>query len=64
MGMNYKSGFCKSCGEQTKVERKEFNHILHLILSILTVGIWMGESIKVGGWRCSQCGSTKVKSVY
>lgn len=36
MGMQFKSGVCKSYGESRKVERKTANHILHLILSILT----------------------------
>jgi hypothetical protein len=67
MGMQYKSGFCKQCGEQRKVERKGTNHILHLILSVLTVGvwviIWIGTSIKFGGWRCGTCGSTQTAKV-
>ena len=67
MGMQYKSGFCKQCGEQRKVSRKSANHILHLILSVLTAGfwliVWFLVAIQFGGWRCDTCGSTKANSV-
>ena len=67
MAMQYKSGYCKQCKDQRKVERKGTNHILHLLLSILTAGIWLivwiGIAIKFGGWRCERCGSTKVSRV-
>ena len=65
MAEQYKSGFCKDCNEQRKVARPKINHILHLILSIITAGIWLivwlGISIRVGGWRCDECGSKRVK---
>lgn len=68
MAEDRKSGFCKPCGKQTIVFRKGTNHILHLLLSILTGGlwliIWLGVAIKFGGWRCTQCGSTKVSGVH
>jgi len=67
MGMQYKTGFCKQCNEQRKVSRKSTNHILHLLLTVLTFGFWIifwiGVSVKVGGWRCDACGSTKVNKV-
>jgi len=53
------SGHCKTCGD-TLVRRKGTNHILHLILTLLTAGlwviIWILLSIKIGGWKCSKCG--------
>jgi len=55
------SGFCKNCNEQVVMFRKGANHILHLILSIITGGlwiiVWIGSAIKVGGWRCINCGA-------
>ncbi len=58
--MEYTSKYCKYCGQQRKFERPGTNHILHLILSILTVGLWIPvwilSAIKIGGWRCSFCG--------
>lgn len=67
MGMQYKSGFCKKCDENRKVERPGVNHILHLLLTIVTGGlwliVWLGVSIRFGGWRCSTCGSKKVSNI-
>ncbi len=67
MALNYKSGFCKDCGDQRKVARPRPNHVLHLLLSVLTVGfwiiVWVGTSIQFGGWRCDTCGSKKVSQV-
>lgn len=67
MAEEKKSGFCKDCNKRVVVFRKGTNHILHLILSILTAGIWLivwiGSAIKFGGWRCAECGSTKISQV-
>lgn len=67
MAMEFKSGFCKRCNAQTKVERKGVNHVLHLLLSVITGGlwllIWIGTAIRFGGWRCATCGSPKVAHV-
>jgi hypothetical protein len=56
------TGFCKTCNKQVMIRRKGTNHILHLILTILTGGlwliIWILSSIKIGGWRCTICGSS------
>ena len=64
MGLEYTGGYCKQCAAPRKLERKGTNHILHLLLSIFTVGIWVivwiASTIKMGGWSCSQCGSSKV----
>ncbi|MCP4076353.1 MAG: hypothetical protein GY744_09230 [Gammaproteobacteria bacterium] len=65
--MEYKSGYCKNCKENRKVERADTNHILHLLLSIITAGLWLIVwlliSVKIGGWRCSTCGSKKISKV-
>ena len=73
--MEDREGFCQVCNHPSKLERKSANHILHLILTIvfavLTSGffaiggliwlfVWIGSSIRFGGWVCHQCGSSKV----
>ncbi len=67
MASQENSGFCGMCNKQVLVRRKGTNHILHLILSILTAGlwiiVWILASIKMSGWRCSQCGSGKISQV-
>jgi hypothetical protein len=65
--MEYAAGHCNRCEEPMKVERPGTNHILHLILSVLTFGlwlvIWIGVAVKFGGWRCSKCGTSRVDKV-
>ncbi|MHC4239959.1 MAG: hypothetical protein ACYSUC_09440 [Planctomycetota bacterium] len=40
---------------------KGTNHVLHLLLTLVTGGLWLIVwilcAIKIGGWRCVQCGS-------
>ena len=61
------SGFCKNCNKQVVVFRKGTNHILHLLLTLCTFGLWLfvwfGSAVKFGGWRCVQCGSSKISNV-
>jgi len=53
--------YCKTCQGNTLARRKGTNHILHLLLTLLTGGlwviVWILTSVKIGGWRCTQCGS-------
>ena len=60
MSVSLSSGFCCYCDAQVRLERPNPNHVLHLLLTILTGGlwviIWIGTSIQFGGWRCSRCG--------
>jgi hypothetical protein len=61
MAQQEATGFCKVCNKQVMIRRKGTNHILHLLLSVVTMGIWIIiwilASVKIGGWRCTQCGS-------
>ena len=54
------SMFCESCDSQVLAVRPGTNHVLHLLLSIVTGGLWIIVwillSVRVGGWRCSRCG--------
>jgi hypothetical protein len=62
-----KSGYCKNCQKDVVVFRPGTNHILHLLLSVLTMGIWiipwLLDCIKIGGWRCQVCGSKSVRRI-
>lgn len=64
MAQEYSSGFCPICEKQKKIQRPRINHVLHLLLSLCTLGIWIFVwillSIRIGEWRCSTCG-TRVK---
>ncbi len=54
-------GYCKHCDKKVMLQRPGSNHILHLIFSIITLGIWIPIwiliSIQIGGWLCKDCGS-------
>jgi hypothetical protein len=67
MGLELKGGYCRDCDKTQKVFRKTPNHILHLILSIVTGGLWLIVwlilMIRFGGWRCDECGSKRVQNV-
>lgn len=68
-------GFCPACNKRTKVysnkPEKKTNHILHLLLSIVTLGVWLLVwallpilTYEIGGdsgWRCVECGNKQVK---
>ena len=61
MGEKKTGRFCNNCGKNVLAIGKTPNHILHLILSIITGGLWLIVWIilvlmKIGGYRCSQCG--------
>lgn len=51
-----KAGKCRWCKQRVVVFRKGTNHILHLISCGAWSIVWIGVCIKIGGWRCSQCG--------
>ena len=59
--------YCKECDQNIMAERKGTNHVLHLILSLITAGgwliIWLLASIKFGGWWCPQCGGRKLGGI-
>lgn len=65
MGEQKNSGFCKACNSKVLITRPGVNHLLHLILTIITLGVWIVvwvlvsvvNTVSPGGWRCSQCGS-------
>ena len=62
------TGFCKACNRQVMIRRKGTNHVLHLLLTLVTLGfwliIWALVSFKIGGWRCSQCGMKVSRSLF
>ena len=40
MGTYQTGGYCYVCGDNRLFVKQKINHVLHLILSILTVGLW------------------------
>jgi hypothetical protein len=62
-----RSGFCQHCKKSVVVFRPGPNHIFHLIMTVITGGLWLivwiGASVIFGGWRCSVCGGTSLKNI-
>lgn len=60
MSREYKRKHCKICGTKTKHSRKGTSHILHLLLSILSAGVWIPiwilAAIFKDHWQCDTCG--------
>ena len=55
---------CKVCNKHTKHTQPNTSHILHLILSIITAGLWVPAWILVAlsnksQAQCTVCGKTK-----
>lgn len=48
------SAFCKNCQEETIHERPSTSHVLHLLLSVITVGLWIPVWILVAMSNGSQ----------
>ena len=69
MGQVENTGWCSACNQQRLMRRQGTNHVLHLILTVLTLGVWLLVWIFVAlsnktsaPWRCSVCG-TRIKRI-
>ena len=58
------SGYCGQCFKQVPVYRPKFNHVPHLVLTLLTgfwAIFWIRDARKVYPWKCLDCGATVYK---
>jgi hypothetical protein len=57
------SGWCRVCHQQRMMTKPKINHVLHLVLSLVTLGfwslVWLTLAIVNSGKspRCVQCGT-------
>lgn len=57
---------CKTCGQHRMFRKEKQNNVLHLILSVVTVGVWLPVwlLIAIAGaftpYRCTVCGESKL----
>ncbi len=61
MGNKQASRFCPGCESNTLAVGTTPNHVLHLVLTVLTIGLWgivwfLIVIGKTGGYKCSKCG--------
>ncbi len=57
------SGFCSHCEKKVLAVKDKVNHVLHLILSLCTIGLWSWIWLILWivnlckSYRCTKCGS-------
>ena len=61
MGTKTTGKTCWHCKTEVLAQKNTPNHILHLILSIVTLGLWLPvwliiSLVNIGGYRCPECG--------
>lgn len=56
-----RSMLCEECDCRRKFTRPGVNHLLHVVLVVLTAGLWLPiwliAIISNRPWRCDECGS-------
>jgi hypothetical protein len=62
MGIKTTGAYCNRCQKHVMAQATTPNHVLHLILTVLTAGLWLIVWIilsvsKSGSYRCTQCGN-------
>ena len=60
--MKQASAYCDVCDERVYAVGQKPNHVLHLILTLVTAGLWgivwiLLAAGTIGNYRCTQCGS-------
>lgn len=67
MSTEHARGQCDTCEEDRRVSREKPNHILHLLLTIFTVGawviVWIALAMNPKPWRCDTCGATGIRNI-
>jgi hypothetical protein len=63
MGQKQDSRYCPHCQTRNLAIGRTPNHVLHLLLSICTAGLWLIVWLLVcagmiGGYRCARCGTS------
>ncbi len=61
----YRQGHCVSCDKKSKLRRNKTSNLLHLVLSVITLGFWLPVWLLIGyktikDWQCDECGSKDV----
>ena len=68
MGIKETAGYCGHCQKDILVRAQTPNHLLYLVLSIITSGfwliVWVIICLRSSKWICSQCGRPINQSSY
>lgn len=63
MGTRHAPGYCHHCGRTVLAVANTPSHVLHLLLSVVTAGLWIPVWIVIAlatdsRGRCPDCGNT------
>lgn len=61
MGTKHAPRYCRSCDQRVLGVASTPNHVLHLLLTLITVGLWLPVWLLIAlfsdqSFRCPQCG--------
>lgn len=64
--MKQASGYCDVCERRVYATGRAPNHVLHLVLTVFTGGLWgivwaLLAAGTIGNYRCTRCGSRVAK---
>ena len=64
MGISTEAGYCNACQIRTTLQAQTPNHILHLLLTLVTAGVWaivwLLLALQRAPYRCSRCGGFNI----
>jgi hypothetical protein len=59
---NIRRAYCPKCKESVPASINGANHVLHLLLSLVTLGawipVWIVLAVLSSSYRCTKCGAT------
>ncbi|QEO58316.1 hypothetical protein [Francisella marina] len=58
--MKIRRKYCKNCKDYVKAEAPQTRIVFHLLMTLLTGGLWLIVWLLAGGsskYRCSHCGT-------
>ena len=66
MGRDTRRKYCEDCGQHRLFEKPTPSHVLHFLLTVVTVGLWFPVWVlcifgnAFTPYRCTQCGKGKM----
>ena len=62
MALKTTGKYCRHCQARVMAQANKPNHILHLLLSVFTAGLWLLVwlvlvLLAAGNYRCTRCGN-------
>jgi len=65
MKLQHRTAHCPYCARSQVFARQAPNHLLHMNLSLWTLGLWLPVwlvlCLQRGGWKCPDCGGAPLE---